>query len=212
MIFKRGGSHGVGVDTSKEPEITYDGRWSGWHIELYGGIPYWEAVFYSSGVMTVTGEYDSELWGIGGGSNSGSTATNFGGRGSASIVRKILSGELAITIGAGANGYNANEPGGSTKIGDTTVGGGGAPNSPGGGDPYRFGDPDKAEEAGESASKANLLGEVSLWSEGGWLNWGRGVSVGYVGGGYGAGSHMDDGPGIFIDAHEGALVCRIEIV
>ena len=212
MIIKQGGNLGVGVDTGRPPAITYDGKWSGWYVETYGGKAYWEAVFYTSGVLTVEGEYNSDWWGIGGGSNAGSSSTNFGGRGSTAIIQMIITGELAVTIGAGANGYNANEAGGNTKVGTATIGGGGAPNSYGGGHPYRFGDPDKACEEGESVSKANLLGEVSLWAEGGWLHWGRGVNpYNYMGGGYGAGSHMDSGPGIYNDAHEGVAICRIEI-
>lgn len=209
MIFKRGGSHGVGVDTGAAPDITYDGKWSGWHIETYGGLPYWEAVFFTSGVLTVTGEYNSEWWGIGGGGCS--TRTNpDAGRGSTSIVRMLITGALSVSIGAGSRSNNV--AGGNTTVGETTVGGGGVTGAPGAGFPYRFGDLDKAGEAGDSGH--GIVDDY--WGyckgEGGWLHWREGNYTGEgvgntSGAGYGAGggNTYDTVNG----GHVGAAVCRI---
>ena len=211
MILKRGGSHGVGVDTGAAPEITYDGKWSGWHIETYGGIPYWEAVFYTSGVLTVTGEYNSEWWGIGGGSSAYGTGI-IAGRGSTSILRTIISGTHTIEIGAG--GYpSATEDygnGGNTKLDTATIGAGGAHGGPGGGSPYRFCDPDKAGEQGADGMQEDFYGEPYSYGEGGWLHWGA-ESHPYQrsGRGYGAGGANKYNDGIAMDGHEGAAVCRI---
>jgi hypothetical protein len=209
VIFKRGGSHGVGVDTGAAPDITYDGKWSGWYIETYGGLPYWEAVFYTSGVLTVTGEYNSEWWGIGGGAFSyGDPA--IAGRGSSSIIKKIISGTHTVTIGAGASDiYGA--PGGNTMLDSASIGAGGVLGAPGGGFPYRFGDPDKAGEEGESGEKyAQGTSWTYGYGEGGWLHWGINFHMSDHGGrGYGAGGALRLKDGALLGGHVGAAVCRI---
>lgn len=211
MIFKRGGSHGVGVDTGAAPDITYDGKWSGWYIETYGGLPYWEAVFYTSGVLTVTGEYNSEWWGIGGGAFSYGN-DKVGGRGSTAIISQIITGTHIVTIGAGTQDHNA--AGGGTMLDNKPIGAGGVLGAAGGGFPYRFGDPDKAGEEGESGEKY-AQGEFSNygWGEGGWLHWGFNRHLyDHSGRGYGAGVALrySDGGALFA-GHDGAAVCRIEI-
>ena len=210
MIFKRGGSHGVGVDTGAAPDITYDGKWSGWYIETYGGLPYWEAVFYTSGVLTVTGEYNSEWWGIGGGSCAYGTGA-VAGRGSTATLKKILSGTHTVEIGAGASSpTNDNRNGGNTKLDDATIGAGGAHASPGGGFPYRFGDPDKAAEQGADGSKDAFFDNPYSYGEGGWLHWGLQYhSYQTSGYGYGAGGAQHYNDGFVMNGHEGAAVCRI---
>ena len=62
-----GGAQGGGIDASAAPAATYSGKWSGWHVEDYDGAAYWEAVFYTSGTLTVTGTIQADAWGIGGG-------------------------------------------------------------------------------------------------------------------------------------------------
>lgn len=207
MIFKQGGNLGVGVDTGKSPEITYDGKWSGWYVETYGGKAYWEAVVYTSGVLTVTGEYIADAWGLGGGGYPyyvGSGIEPFGGRGSSSIVAGVvISGDVAVSIGAGSRGHESNYAGGSTMLGDVIVGAGGVANANGGGYKYRFGDPDKAGEAGADATTNWYQGE------GGWLHW-NGSYYGYSGCGYGAGGGSGNSSG-YSRGHEGALVLRISV-
>lgn len=211
MILKRGGSHGVGVDTGKAPAITYDGKWSGWHIETYGGIPYWEAVFYTSGVLTVEGEYNADLWGIGGGGYSNGK-DRIAGRGSTSILEMILTGTHAITIGAGGTD-TVTGAGGGTMIDSKPVGAGGVLGAAGGGFPYRFGDPDKAGEEGESGEKYAQNEYFTYgWGEGGWLHWGYNISsYDHSGRGYGAGGARRYSDGVGDWGHDGALVIRIEI-
>lgn len=211
MIIKQGGNLGVGVDTGRPPAITYDGKWSGWYVETYGGKAYWEAVFYTSGVLTVEGEYKADLWGIGGGAYSYGKE-KIAGRGSTSILEMILTGTHTIAIGAGSADI-AGAAGGATMIDSKPVGAGGALGAAGGGFPYRFGDPDKAGEEGESGEQyAQGSAWTYGWGEGGWLHWGyHHHSYEHSGRGYGAGGALRYNDGIGQYGHDGALVIRIEI-
>ena len=213
MIIKQGGNLGVGVDTGRPPAITYDGKWSGWYVETYGGKAYWEAVFYTSGVLTVEGEYKADLWGIGGGSCTAAMDA-IAGRGSTSILSTIVTGDIAISIGLGASSQMT--AGGGTYFGNQVVGAGGAPSASGGGFPYRFGDPDKAGEQGADGDHQidDIFGYK--YGEGGWLHWVghrrvNGSKVGVNSGeGYGAGGHNTYGNTTEM-GHDGVLVMRIEI-
>ena len=206
MIFKQGGANGIGVDTASAPAAVFDGKWIPWHIEIYNGLPYWEAWFLSSGTLSVTGKFDAQAWGIGGGGFPNRTEQNgynpLGGRGSTSVVSVTLEGDVAVTIGEGAK--NGATPGGNTMIGNTVVGAGGQPATPGTGAPYRFADPEKAGEAGETQSN-NSFG----YGEGGWLHW-DGSESHYNGLGYGAAGGTGNASG-YCAAHEGALVIRVPI-
>lgn len=206
MIFKQGSTNGIGVDTASAPSAVFDGKWIPWHIEIYNGLPYWEAWFLSSGTLSVTGKFDAQAWGIGGGGFPNRTEQNgynpLGGRGSTSVVSVTLEGDVAVTIGEGAK--NGASPGGNTMIGNTVVGAGGQPATPGTGAPYRFADPDKAGEAGETQSN-NSFG----YGEGGWLHW-DGSESHYNGRGYGAAGGIGNASG-YCAAHEGALVIRVPI-
>ena len=62
-----GGAQGGGIDASAAPAATYSGKWSGWHVEDYDGAAYWEAVFYTSGTLTVPWTIQADAWGTGGG-------------------------------------------------------------------------------------------------------------------------------------------------
>lgn len=214
MIFKAGyGTLGVGVDTGKAPEISYDGKWSGWYVETYGGKAYWEAVFYTTGVLTVTGEYNSEWWGIGGGSCAYGTFA-VAGRGSTATLNKILSGTHTVEIGAGGyDSADSSRNGGNTKLDDATIGAGGVHASPGGGAPYRFGDPDKAGEQGADGPQESFGDTPYSYGEGGWLHWGLQYHMYQTSGrGYGGGGAQKYNDGFVMNGHEGAAVCRIEIV
>ena len=108
MLIKQGGAGG-GVDASGKPNITFDGKWSGWHVEFYGGVAYWEALFQTSGTLSVRGQYTADAWGIGGGGASGQyyrggyTYTTGGGSGYTNMTTGLsLTGSMAVTIGAGA--------------------------------------------------------------------------------------------------------------
>lgn len=164
-----------GAELADAPKITYNGKWMPWRIEFYAGVPYWEAWFFTSGTLTVAdGEsYVCDAWGIGGGgstywSTGGSTGMNVGSGRTGLRQEQVLTGNVAVTIGAGGNvptsGSRAGE-GGATKLGSDVVGDGGVKGaSPISADGrYRFFDPDKANEAGAGASNEyNSFG-------GGWL-------------------------------------------
>lgn len=121
-----GGAQGGGIDASAAPAATYSGKWSGWHVEDYDGAAYWEAVFYTSGTLTVTGTIQADAWGIGGG--GGCNMAQGGGSGYTNMALGLsLSGAIAVTIGEGGAHRAA---GGSTSLGSllTCAGGGGSPN------------------------------------------------------------------------------------
>jgi hypothetical protein len=129
-----------GIDISKKPPLTFDGKWSGWHVETYEGKPYWEALFSSSGVVTNSGgSCKCDAWGIGGGGAGGQTQTSRMdqvGTGGASGYTNMVEGltipansTTAITIGAGGGGAlsgskRVGEAGGDTSFQTLTCAGG----------------------------------------------------------------------------------------
>ena len=137
-MIVNGNKSGGGVDYASPPQISFDGKWSGWHIEVYKGEPYWEALFSSSGTLVSLANYTADLWGIGGGGagsyvNFGGYLYGFGGgSGYTNMVENtaILPGGHVVTIGAGggsgANGSGGNraEPGGQTVFLTLTCSGG----------------------------------------------------------------------------------------
>ena len=212
MLIKQGGAGGGSVDIADAPKITFDGKWLPWHIEFYGGEAYWEAWFLSSGTLTVEGSYTSDAWGIGGGgtpdwgSGGGSTVAGTAGI-PAMALGVMLTGKLAVTIGAGgSNGDYDPQGGGATMLGSALT-------CPGAPEPesmsipsdhykrYRFEDPDKAAEVG--ANRTNGDGRA----QGGWLSINRAVGGddGAQGDGFGAGG------GYHGYAAPGALVIRISV-
>lgn len=114
-IFGVTGTAKGGVDVQQKPNITFNSTWFPWRIEFYDDIAYWEAWFFSSGTLSVTGSYEADAWGIGGG--GGVYNSFYGGSGFTNMIENIiLSGDIAVTIGAGASG-------GETALGgDTTLG------------------------------------------------------------------------------------------
>lgn len=209
---------GGGIDYSTKPQITFDGKWSNWYIEFYAGVPYWEAVFYSSGTLSVSGSYTADAWGIGGGCGTGDFET--GGSGYTNIaLGLVISEAVSVTIGAPVT--NPYAEAGKTILGDVLTclggkgrnGGSGANGSNGSnglgtGDGFamcRFRDPDKAAEAGSAGTKTGTAGTVG---GGGWLDWKTTVGEG---GGYGAGAGYDGAHSQYAYAHAGALVIRIAV-
>ena len=221
-----GGAQGGGIDASAAPAATYSGKWSGWHVEDYDGAAYWEAVFYTSGTLTVTGTIQADAWGIGGG--GGCNMAQGGGSGYTNMALGLsLSGAIAVTIGEGGAHRAA---GGSTSLGSllTCAGGGGSPNfsnggsggSSGGanggsngaagsagtgdGQPIcRFRADCKAGDAGDGGTAKPSGGAGG----GGWLHWR--ANEGQNGCGYGGGGSFHQsgvGPG-----NQGPLVLRVAI-
>lgn len=114
MFFKMGGAGGV--DVADKPQISFDGKWSGWHIEVYEGEPYWEALFSTSGTLVSLAQYTADLWGIGGGGAGGNYSNSYsggigtgGGSGFTNMVESttISAGGHAVTIGAGGTSYTS---------------------------------------------------------------------------------------------------------
>lgn len=202
MLIKQGSAGGGSVDITDAPKITFDGKWLPWRIEFYAGKAYWEAWLFSSGTLTVEGSYTADAWGIGGGGaaywSGGSSWNRPGTHGCANQAENIpLSGNVAVTIGAGASSDGSGDPpfpGGTTSLGNalTCVGAnrGGSTSVP----RYRFGDADKS-------------GECLGGGRDGWLplniNCQNGDGTGDMGMGAGAGAGVDG------YAWAGALVIRI---
>ena len=223
LVKMSGSSSGGGVSADDKPQITYTGKWSGWHIEFYDGKAYWEAIFYTSGTLRSSDNCNVDFWGIGGGPFDYSGVMNGGSTNT--LLNFALSATLyAITVGAGAT-KNARGNGGDTMF--ATAGGGsgsgsgsssgsssssaiftakgGIMNVSGTGARYRFGDPDKANEAGaDGASNGYAHGT------GGWLHWRCGFDNG-DGEGYGAGGDYGGYGNALVNAHPGALVIRIAV-
>ena len=209
-----GGAQGGGIDASAAPAATYSGKWSGWHVEDYDGAAYWEAVFYTSGTLTVTGTIQADAWGIGGGgtprwsSSSGMTLAGLAGI-PGMALGVALSGAMAVTIGAGGDrsSTGSSKPGGSTQLGSVLTCNGSTGTWGGYGPPtdahkrYRFEDPEKAGEGGsyQQDSKGH-------YAQDGWLAINRTMPAhddGVQGAGFGAGG------GYYGYAAPGALVIRI---
>ena len=185
------------IDYSSRPQIDFDGKWLKWFVEFYDGEPYWEAWFLSSGTLTVTGSYMADAWLIGCGTIRRTSTYNYSRRGNAVTALGLnLTGSIPLTI----NDYRDD---GSTTLGDLAEATIGDENeAPSSGQPYRFSDPDKANEAGENAlSSSRPSGPTG---EGGWLSW-INYGVREVGQGYGAGGGFSDLP------TPGACVVRIKI-
>lgn len=129
-MIVNGNKSGGGVDYASPPQISFDGKWSGWHIEVYNGTPYWEALFATSGTLVSLAQYTADLWGIGGGGagdsfyQSGHNYGNGGGSGYTNMVENVTisAGGHAVSIGAGSTALGSQ--GGSTKFLDLTCKGG----------------------------------------------------------------------------------------
>lgn len=164
------------MDVLDAPKITFDGSWLPWRIEFYGGTPYWEAWFLTSGTLTLSQGYTIDAWGLGGG---GATARSDNSPGGAGVPAMALgcavpAGSVAVTIGAGAEAMDAHdygsERGGNTSFGGyLTAQGGQYADSPAEHDydAYnRFGDATRNEAA--HAPFEDYYGDV--YELGGWLN------------------------------------------
>lgn len=213
MIIKSSKT-GSSMSLSDAPKISFDGKWLKWHLEFYDGVAYWEAWFLSSGTLTVTGSYKADLWGIGGGASTywasgGGTVMGCKGGSVARTQGETITGNIAVTIGAGAQNSGINA-GGDTKFGTVFTCAGGASgsgNDSNTGDPnrYRFMDPDKIGEKGADISSSSSDGTYK--AAGGWLPIVEGIGnterTALAGQGFGAGG------GYYGYAKSGALVMRI---
>lgn len=143
-----------GADPADAPKIDYDGKWSGWTLEFYDGVLYWEALFSTSGALMNYGEeYVCDAWGIGGGGAGGNYSNSHmggigtgGGSGYTNMAESLTIpvGSTAVTIGAGgsnitfgnvntSNAYMVGQSGGSTSFLNFSCsgGGGGSPSESG---------------------------------------------------------------------------------
>lgn len=138
------GGRAGGVDYNGKPRITFDGKWSGWYIEVYDGVPYWEALFSTDGYLVALSGYTADLWGIGGGGAGGNYYNTYasgvgpgGGSGYTNMVEnvEIAAGGHPVVIGAGgtsgtdhnvntAEQYRTGDPGGATTFLSLTCEGG----------------------------------------------------------------------------------------
>lgn len=209
--FVRGGT----IDYSSRPRIDFNGKWIKWFVEFYDGDVYWEAQFFSSGTLTVTGAYTADAWGIGGGGSlMGTGADSITGRGNVAMALGVaLSGSIPIAIGKG--GDHQGGEGGDTSLGSLLTAKGGRYGETAIGLPYRFGDADKANEAGAngtSGATTRAPGGFLALGDGGWLYWRTGDTryLTYDGEGYGA-SGGTNGSSYSGSGHDGALVIRIMI-
>lgn len=210
------GTASSGIDYSTKPKITFDGKWSGWYVEFYSGVPYWEAVFYSSGTLSVTGSYTADAHGIGGGGSTYSSPSTGGDRGATAIQRNIaLSGNLAITIGAGV-GAMAYGTGGTTSLGSllscaggrSAAGGGSRPSASRGDVLRRFDDAGHASDIGADGTSAPYGAAIGT---GGMMRW-RGMPQ--CGEGYGAGggiAYPNNYQYYYLAGHPGVLIIRIAV-
>lgn len=191
---------GASIDYNSRPQIDFDGKWIKPFVEFYDGEPYWEAQFFSSGTLSVTGTYTADAWLIGGGCPTANY--NDSGNGKTSTTSNLtLSGSIALTIGAG---------GGTTQLGELASAG---PGEDGVRNDfcYRFSDVEKSNEVGADGMWALSSGSIRSYAYGGWLFWKRdatssGSSVYSDGEGYGAGTQLPGSAG-----HQGAAVIRIKI-
>lgn len=215
MLMKMGGDAGNSVDYDSRPKITYNGKWTGFHVEFYAGKPYWEAILYTSGILTAEEAYEFDAWIVGGGANNGGDTSPFlAGRGVvAQQTGLTIANQLAVTIGAAATSWNG--AGGITQIG-TLQAAGGQTNVRTPGDCYRFSDPEKAEEAGQDRCRKNdpTGGSSDMYraGQGGWLHWTDSAYLIVASGeGYGAGGSYYSGNPLSTGGHPGVAVIRIPI-
>lgn len=228
MIVKSGLSNHQ-IEISDAPKITYNGSWLPWHLEFYGGVLYWEAWFFSSGVLTVEDgySYTCDAWGIGGGGQAnwspGGGNVSTGTAGIPNMRTNIaLSDTVAVSIGAGGEngseyGSSSDSAGGNTSLGDYLICNGGA--VPSGMDNisdtykrYRFEDADKADES-SGGSVAATDKSSTYYAQNGWLKINRTVTT-YHNSNYsravGAqGDGLGGGGGYYGWSAPGALVVRI---
>lgn len=199
MIIRTNAAAG-GVSATNAPQITYDGNWSHWYVSPFGDKAYWEAVFYSSGTLTVANSYTADLWGIGGGSFLFSGTLGAGS--STTVLGAILTGEIAITVGTGASRTNRGS-GNATSIGDLLTAAGGASDIRASGERYPFGDTSRSFEAGTDGTDNG-----TAYGQAGWGFWRCGTDNG-DGTGYGAGGDYGGQYGACVNGHDGAAVIRI---
>lgn len=148
-IIRLGGSSATS-DPSKNPfmngDITFGGQWNVGY-EIYDKKLYAEAIFTTSGVLTINKAYAVDVWGIGGGGGIAKGKTSgltyyYEGHGGSGYTNMLLDvnipiGSMAVTIGASGtsviNGavkspysYLNTTDGGETKLGELfTANGGG---------------------------------------------------------------------------------------
>lgn len=208
MIGRTNSNSGSGgVSINSKPTITFDGKWSGWHVEFYEGLPYWEALFASSGALTALAAYTCDAWGIGGGGAGGNYHTNYtggvgtgGGSGYTNLVKNVTIpiGNTSITIGAGGTQYDflystnvyAGETGGTTSFitlsctggyGGSTSGGAGGSN---GGADLTNGGTNGSPGDGHIMSKFWSTEHNTEYGDGGIYTGEYQASIGGGGGGY----------------------------
>ena len=214
MLMKMGGAAGNSVDYDSRPKITYNGKWTGFHVGFYNGKAYWEAILYTSGILTAEEAYEFDAWIVGGGANNGGDTSPFlAGRGAVAQQNGLtIADQLAVTIGAAATGWNG--AGGTTQIG-TLQAAGGQTNIRTAGVCYRFSDPDKAGEAGEDGHGVyvSTVNDMYRIGQGGWLHWANSPysTVVISGAGYGAGGSYYSGGPSCTGAHPGVAIIRIPI-
>lgn len=206
-MFPCSAGSGASIDYNSRPQIDFDGKWIKPFVEFYDGEPYWEAWFFSSGTLAVNGTYTADAWLIGGGRTGkvGSGAVD-GGNGHVTTTTGItLSGQVPITIGAGAATYV--QAAGTTSVGSLASAPGANSNTDSGGPFYRFSDPEKQNEAGDSYKNPNSSSSYGRWAYGGWLKWKNENTEYGEADGYGAASIAS------VDqcGHQGAAVIRIKI-
>lgn len=217
-----------GIDPADAPKIEYDGKWSGWTLEIYDGVLYWEALFSTSGAMfNYAVERVCDAWGIGGGGaggtwyRSGSTCGSGGGSGFTNMVEGITipTGSIAVTIGAGGTTFsgsgvdNTNTDriganGGSTTFLTFSASGGGGSYKSGG-----AGGSNGGTSTGTNSSSFNPGGEngtpgsgkimSKFWSEEHNTEYGAGGAKGASSSGIsgGGGGYMDVGVPDSSDGH-----------
>ena len=216
MLVQMGGGADGGIDYNAKPQIAFDGKWSNWYIEFYGGVPYWEAQFYSSGTLSVTGSYTADAHGIGGGGGSYNyNNPNAGDRGATSIQFNLtLTQSVAVTIGAGAVAATGNN-GGTTKLGSvlscaggTALAGLNRPSTSRGDELRRFGDYDHSTDIGADGSSGKT---DNFNGAGGMMHW---RDMPQSGEGYGAGGGVADLSNYnryYFGGHFGIIIIRIAV-
>lgn len=213
-IFPMGVSSGVGIDPASAPKITFDGKWSGWRLEFYSDEPYWEALFQSSGTLSVDGQYTADAWGIGGGGAggqyySGSYYYTGGGSGYTNMISGVsIIGAIPVSIGAGAQTQNrvgsanyTGADGGSTNFMSLTCAGGkgGAGGSRTGGEGGSNGS--GSGSGGTNGSPGNGKIMSKFWSAEHNTEYGQGGSPSSSNCGGGGGGYMDFSGGTAVIGH-----------
>ena len=125
------GQAGGRADALSKPQAAFDNLWTGWYVEFYGGVPYWEAILRASGNLMVTAskQYLCDVFLVGGGGGgynnekTGSATVKTGGGSGYTAMGTgiVLTGTLPVVVGAG--GFNGTS-GGATTFGSVTAAGG----------------------------------------------------------------------------------------